>query len=73
MEGVNTDSQVEGILAGSLCNILVGADTGSFECFGRQLLVLVGNKMAAEWEFVYRGTFTTQVENTNLQRPIYGV
>ena len=61
-------AHVEGVLAGSLGNIFVCADTGSFKCFRGELLVFVGNQMAAEGEFVDWGTFPSKIENTNLQR-----
>ena len=38
-------------------DILVGADTGGFEGFRGQLLVLVGDHVDAEGEFVDVGTF----------------
>lgn len=34
VEGVDTDPHMEGILSGSLCDILVGANTSCFEGFG---------------------------------------
>ena len=33
VEGVDTDSQVEGVLSGSLGDVLVGTDASSFESF----------------------------------------
>ena len=53
------DAKMEGILASRLGHILVGTDTGSFERFRRQLLILVRHEMAAEWEIVDRGTLAT--------------
>lgn len=66
MEGVDTDPHVEGILARSLGDVLVGANTGSFESLARELFVLVRYKMAAEGEIINRGTLTTQVEDSDL-------
>lgn len=48
VEGVNADAQVERVLAGGLDDVLVGANTGGLEGLGRELLVLVGDKVAAE-------------------------
>ena len=68
MEGVDTDTQVERILSRRLCDILVGTNTSSFQRFRRELLVLVGNEMATKRELVNRGTFASQIENTDLSR-----
>ena len=46
-------------------NILVRADTGSFEGFRRQLLVLVGDHVDAEGKFIDVGTLAAQIENAN--------
>jgi hypothetical protein len=67
MEGVHPNAQVERILSGRLGDVFVGADTSGFKRFTRYLLVLVRDEMRAEWEFVNRGTFTSQVENANLE------
>ena len=45
--------------------ILVGADAGGFESFGRQLLVLVGDHVDAEGEFIDVGSLAAQVENAD--------
>ena len=68
VEWMHPHAHVEGVLAGSLGNIFVGTDTGSFKCFRWQLLVFVGNQMAAEGEFVDWGTFPSEIENANLQK-----
>ena len=46
-------------------NILVRADTGSFESFRGQLLVLVGDHVDAEGKFIDIGTLAAQIENAN--------
>jgi hypothetical protein len=66
MEGVGADTKMERILAGCLGDVLVGANTGGFEGFGRELFVLVGNKVGAEGELVDVSTFTTEIKNTDL-------
>lgn len=68
MEGVDTDTKVERILSGCLGDVFVGADTGGFECLARQLLVLIGYKMAAEGEVLDRCPLTTQIVNTDLEK-----
>ena len=45
---VHADTEMERVLAGRLDDVLVGADTGRLERLGRELLVLVGDKVAAE-------------------------
>lgn len=67
---MDTDTQVEGVLARSLGNVFVGTDTGGFESFTGQLLIFIGNKVSAEGELVYRGLLTAKVENTNLMQKI---
>ena len=47
-------------------NVLVGADTGSFQRFGTQLLILVGDHVDAEREFVDICTLSTKVEDSDL-------
>lgn len=66
MEGVHTDPQMEGVLSRGLGDILVRTDTSCFQSFTGQLLILIGDEMATEGEFIDRGTFPSQVENTNL-------
>ena len=66
MEGVGADTKVEGVFAGCLGDVLVGANTGGFEGFRRELLILVGDKVGAEGELVDVGTFTTEIKNTDL-------
>jgi len=66
MEGVSADSQMEGVLARRLGNIFVSANTSGFQGLARQLLVLIGNEVSAERKFVNVGTFTSEVEDTDL-------
>jgi len=66
VERVDPHSHVEGLLTGGLDNVLVGANTGGLEGFRRQLLVLVGDKVAAEGEVIDRSLLTTEIENSNL-------
>jgi hypothetical protein len=64
--GVDTDTEMEGFLSGSLDEVLVGADTGGFERLGGKLLVLVGDQVDAEREVVYVGLLATEVEDADL-------
>jgi len=66
VEGVYSDSHVEGILSRSLCDVFVAANTGSFERLARELFILVRNEVSAEGKVVNRGTFTTQVKDSDL-------
>lgn len=63
---MNADTEMEGILARSLSNVLVGADTTSFESFRGKLLIFVRDKVNAEWEVVDRGTLAAKVVNADL-------
>lgn len=69
VERMRPYTHVEGVLAGGLGDILVGADTGGFESFRRKLLVLVGDQVAAEGELVDGCTLTAKIENTDLRAP----
>ena len=57
---------METFLAGKLDEVLVGADTGSLEGLGAQLLQLVGNEVDAEREVIDGGTLAAEVEDANL-------
>lgn len=46
---------------------LVGANTGSFQSFRAQLLVLVGNQVDAEREFVNVRTLSAEIKDTDLR------
>ena len=46
-------------------DLLVGADASGFEGFRGQLLVLVGDHVDAEGEFIDVGTFAAQIENAD--------
>ena len=61
MEGVYTNAEMERILAGSLGNVLVGANTGGFQGLRGQLLILIGDKVAAEGEVVNRGALAAEI------------
>jgi len=63
---VDTDPQMESVLSGRLGNVLVGADTSSFESLARKLFVLVGDKVSTEGEIIDGGTLPTQVEDPDL-------
>ena len=67
MERMHADPHVERVLAGRLGYILVGANTGSFKGFTRQLLILIRHEMTTEGELVNGCTFTTQVKNADLE------
>lgn len=63
---MDTDPQMERVLSGRLGNVLVGADTSSFESLARKLFVFVGDKVSAEGEVVDGSTLSAQVENPDL-------
>lgn len=66
MVRVGADTEMETFLAGNLDEVLVGADTGSFESFRGKLLVLVGDKMDAEGKLVGVGTLAAEIEDADL-------
>lgn len=59
---------MEGVLSGSLDDVLVGTDSGSLESLRGDLLVLVRNQVAAEGEVVDRSLLSSEVEDTDLRR-----
>lgn len=63
---MNADTEMEGILARSLSNVLVGADTTGFESFRGKLLIFVRDEVNAEWEIIDRGTLAAKVVNSDL-------
>jgi hypothetical protein len=68
VERVHTNPQVERVFASGLCYIFVGADTRSLKRFAGELLILVGDKVAAEGELIDRSTLPAKVKDTDLRR-----
>lgn len=66
MEWMHSNPQMERILAARLGHVLIRTNPGSFQSFTRQLLVLIGHKVAAERKLVNAGTFTSQIEYPDL-------
>lgn len=68
-----TNAEMERILAGSLGNVFVGANSSGFEGLRRELLILVGDKVAAEGELVNRGTLAAEIVDAYLSVAASGV
>ncbi len=66
VERVHAHAQMERVLPARLGHILVRANARGFKGFGGELLILVGDEVAAEGKVVDRGAFATQVEDTDL-------
>lgn len=66
VEGVGSDPHVEGVLSGGLDNVLVGTNSSSFQSFGRQLFVFVGDQVATEGEVIDRSLLSTQIVDSDL-------
>lgn len=64
---MHSDAHVERVLPARLGDIFVCANTSSFQGFRGELLILIGDEMTAEWEFVDRCPFTPEIEDTNLE------
>ena len=64
--GVGADADVEGILADGLDQVLVAANTASFESLGGDLLVLVGEEVHAEGELGDVGLLAAKIEDADL-------
>ena len=67
MVGMYADAEMESVLAGGLGDVLVGANTGGLKGLARELLVLVGDKVAAVGELVDRRTLAAKIEDTDLR------
>jgi hypothetical protein len=52
MERVSSDTKMEGILPRGLGDVFVAGNTGSFQGFGGQLFLLVGDQVSTEWELI---------------------
>jgi len=63
---VHTNAEMKRILAGGLGNVLVGANSGGFEGLRRELLILIGDEVAAEGELVDRGTLAAEIVDAYL-------
>jgi len=66
VEGMDTDTHVEGLLARVLRDVLVGSDTGSLQSLAADLLDFVGKQMDTEGELVGGGLLTAQIEDLDL-------
>lgn len=67
MEGVQTHTDVELILAAELDQVLVAANTSGFQGFRAQLFVLIRYQMDAQWEVLDVGLLATEIEDTDLR------
>lgn len=63
---VGTDTEMETILSGKLDEVLVGADTSSFQSFGAQLFIFVGDQVDAERELVNGRTLSAKIVDSDL-------
>jgi hypothetical protein len=63
---VSANTEMETFLASNLDEVLVGADTGSFESLGAQLFILVGDEVDTEREFIDVCALATKVKDADL-------
>jgi hypothetical protein len=66
VEGVGPDPQVERVLSRGLDDVLVAANSGSFQSLGRDLLVFVRDQVGAEGEVIDGSPLSAQVEDPDL-------
>lgn len=66
VEGMQTHTDVELVLAAVLHQVLVAANTSGFQRLRAQLLVLVGDQVDAQREVLHAGLLTAQIEDTDL-------
>jgi hypothetical protein len=57
---------METILASDLAQVLIGANTGSFQGLGAQLFIFVGDQVDAEGELVDGSALSAEIENSDL-------
>lgn len=66
MEWMQPHAQMKRILSTVLHHVFVTADTCCFQCFTRQLFILIWHHVDTQWKLIYTGFFATQVINSNL-------
>jgi len=67
VERVHTDADVESILTGGLCHVLVASNAASLEGLGGDLLELVGCKVCREREIIDGGLLASEIVDTDLR------
>jgi hypothetical protein len=66
VEGMDTDTHVEGVFTRGLGHVLVTTDTASFKGFSRQLFVFVGHQVDTEREVIDMSLLATQIVDSDL-------
>lgn len=66
VEGMQPHSDVKTVFAAALHHVLVGADSGGLQSFGRELLVFIRHHVATQRELVHFGLLPTQVKDADL-------
>merc|ERR1712168_506073 len=66
MEGMDTHTNVEGILACNLGHVLVGTNTSSLQSFSRQLLIFIGHKIHTLGKFIHTSLLFTEIKDSDL-------
>merc|ERR1712168_1299667 len=67
VEGMDTHTDVEGILACNLGHVLVGTNTRSLQSFSRQLLVFIGHKIHTLGKFIHASLLFTKIKDPDLR------
>jgi hypothetical protein len=66
VEGMDTDTHVEGVLTAGLGHVLVSTDTTSFKSFSGKLFIFVGDEMDAKREVINWSLLTTKIVDSDL-------
>ena len=66
VEGMDSHTEMERILADGLDEVLVGADSGSFHSFGRKLFQFVGDHDDVSWEEEDGGLLRSKIVDSDL-------
>merc|ERR1712099_61232 len=67
VEGMDTHTNVEGILASNLGHVLVGTNTSSLQSFSRQLLIFIRHKIHTLGEFIHTSLLFTKIKDPDLR------
>jgi len=67
VEGVDTDTQVEGILASEFGHVLVACNASSLKGFAGDVFLLPGGKVDTEWEIIGRFPLHADIIDADLR------
>merc|ERR1719447_1181778 len=66
VEGMDSHADVEGVFTSDLGHVFVGADTGCFQGFCRQLLIFIRHQVDTLWKLIDTCLLLAKIEDSNL-------